>query len=155
MTFRIIPATEAHAEEIAPRMRVADAEEVFAASGRGRLSALRYSIARSDFAYTVEFDGRPETMFGCGTANITANVGAPWLLGSDALETHYRHFLRGSRFWIGKMLTEYSTLRNMVDDRNHVSKRWLEWLGFTLSEPVPMGYEKRPFRIFEMKANHV
>lgn len=155
MTFRIIPATEAHAEAIAPRMRVADAEEVFAATGRGRLSALRFSLARSDFAYTIEFDGQPETMFGCGTSNIAANIGAPWLLGSDALEKHYRHFLRGSRFWIEQMTSQYSVLRNIVDDRNEVSKRWLEWLGFTLSEPVPIGYEQRPFRVFEMRANNV
>lgn len=37
-------------------------------------------------------------------------------------------------------------------DRNAVSKRWLQWLGFTLSEPQAFGYEQRPFRIFEMKA---
>lgn len=148
--FRIIPAEEAHIDDIAPRMREADRLEVLAASGRSPASALRYSIGRSDFAYTVEFDGRPETMFGCGTVDILSNIGAAWLLGSDALEHHYRDFLRGSKLWISRMQQEYAVLRNIVDDRNTVSMRWLEWLGFTLSEPVPMGYEKRPFRTFEM-----
>jgi hypothetical protein len=151
--FRIIPATEAHAREIAPRMRVSDVEEVFAATGRGRLSALLYSLERSDFSYTIEFDGRPETMFGCGTSNLIGKVGAPWLLGTSALEHHRRHFLGGSRFWIEKMKDEYAVLRNIVDDRNTVSKRWLQWLGFTLSEPQATGYEQLPFRIFEMKGN--
>lgn len=149
--FRIIPAEEAHIDEIAPRMREADIKEVHAASGRSPASALLYSIGRSDFAYTVEFDGRPETMFGCGTVDILSGIGAPWLLGTDAVEKHYREFLRGSKFGIAQMIKEYAVLRNMVDDRNDVSKRWLQWLGFSLSEPMPMGYERRPFRIFEMK----
>lgn len=153
--FRIVSATAAHVDVIAPKMRAADVEEVFAATGRSRYSALRYSLERSDYAFTVEFDGVPETMFGVGTANVLTNTGAPWLLGSDALERHYRHFLRGSRFWVKRMLRDYAELRNVVDDRNAVSKRWLEWLGFTLSEPVLMGYEQRPFRVFEMKASHV
>jgi hypothetical protein len=154
-SFRIIPATADHASDIAPRMRPDDALEVYAAAGQSPLSALLYSIERSDFAYTVEFDGRPETMFGCGTSDIISRIGAPWLLGSHALERHYRHFLRGSRFWIAKMKDEYAVLRNTVDDRNVVSKRWLEWLGFELGEAIPMGYERLPFRTFEMKGNHV
>lgn len=153
--FRIIPATAEHAAEIAPRMRFDDIREVQAASGRSPLSALLYSIERSDFAYTVEFEGTPETMFGCGTADVMSRIGAPWLLGSNAIERHYRHFLRGSRFWIGRMKGEYALLRNTVDDRNVVSKRWLEWLGFEVGEAVPRGYERIPFRTFEMKGNHV
>lgn len=155
MSFRIIETTDDHLLAIAPRMREADAAEVFAATGRSPLSALRHSVARSDFVYTIEFDGQPETVFGCGTVNLVCRIGAPWLLGSDALERYYRHFLKGSRFWVSKMRREYSGLRNIVDDRNEVSKRWLQWLGFTLSEPIPMGYEQRPFRIFEMKETNV
>ena len=151
MSPRIIAATEDHAREIAPRMRDCDVDEVFAASGRGRLSSLLYSLSRSDFAQTLEIDGRPESLFGCGTVNVMGNVGAPWLLGSDALERNARFFLRESRLWIDRMRTHYAVLRNVVDDRNTVSKRWLEWLGFTLSEPHPYGYERRPFRTFEMK----
>lgn len=155
MTFQIVPANSGHAEHIAPRMRAADVIEVAAASGRSPLNALRHSLEHSDFSYTVFFDGKPETMFGCGTTDLLSRTGAPWLLGSDALEQNYRHFLRGSRFWISRMRDRYSLLRNIVDDRNQVSKRWLEWLGFELREPKPFGYEQRPFRVFEMKGNHV
>ena len=151
--FRIIPATAEHADVIAPRMRDADRMEVLAASGRQPGPALLHSMQRSDFAYTIEFDGVPETMFGCGTTDMLGRVGAPWLLGTDALERHYRHFLRGSLYWVGLMRDRYGLLRNIVDDRNEVSKRWLSWLGFSLSETIPVGYEQRPFRLFEMKGD--
>lgn len=151
MTVRIIRPTEDHIDSIAPRMRTADVDELRASSGRSPHDALRYSVARSEIAYTVEFNGVPETMFGCGTVDVLGRVGAPWLLGTDAVEHNYRHFLRGSIFWLRKMRQDYALLRNAVDDRNEVSKRWLAWLGFSLGETVPMGYERLPFRIFEMK----
>ncbi|WP_112953551.1 hypothetical protein [uncultured Agrobacterium sp.] len=152
MTVRVIEANRDHVDVIAPRMREADREEVFAAVGRGPASALLHSLERSDFAHTVLFDDVPELMFGCGTTNILTRTGAPWLLGTDALERHARDFLRGSLHWVAEMRQRYTLLQNVVDDRNVVSKRWLQWLGFTLSDPQPFGYEQRPFRIFEMKA---
>ena len=151
MSVRVVKPTPEHIDAIASRMRAADVAELRASSGRSPADALQYSVARSDFAFTVEFNGKPETMFGCGTIDVIGKVGAPWLLGTDAVETNYRHFLRGSVFWMRKMRSEYSLLRNAVDDRNEVSKRWLAWLGFSLGDTVPMGYERMPFRIFEMK----
>jgi len=123
----------------------------------GSFSAVRAALFDRAFRlrHTIEFDGRPETIFGCGTIDIINSIGAPWLLGSDAIERHYRHFLRGSIFWVRKMRAEYSLLRNTVDDRNEVAKRWLAWLGFEIGEAVPRGYEQLPFRTFEMKGNHV
>lgn len=151
MTFRILSPTEDHISSIAARMRPADVEELRVSTGRAPDEALRYSIGRSDMAFTVMFDGVPETIFGCGPSSYLSREGCPWLLGTDALERNYRHFLRGSIFWVRKMREEYTMLRNAVDDRNEISKRWLSWLGFELGDTVPMGYERMPFRIFEMK----
>jgi hypothetical protein len=155
MSFAIITPTEEHIASIAPRMRDADVEEVRAASGRSPDNALRHSLQMSEIAWTVTFDGMPELMFGCGTVDILNNIGAPWLLGTDAVERNRRHFLGGSRYWIQQMQNRWQLLRNVVDDRNAASKRWLAWLGFTLKDPEPYGYERLPFRVFEMKVPHV
>ncbi len=96
-------------------------------------------------------NGVPEIMFGVGDLNILAGVGAPWLLGTDAVEKHGPAFLRRSRNFRDQLLTRYSVLRNFVDDRNTVSIRWLRWLGFTLLDPVEIrGYQ---FRLFELRAS--
>ncbi|WP_455153243.1 phage protein Gp13 family protein [Bradyrhizobium cenepequi] len=98
-----------------------------------------FSLRKSTLAWTGIIDGRPEVMFGVGDLNILAGIGAPWLLGTDAVEQHYRQFLRHSVSWRDQLLERYPILRNFVDDRNTVSIRWLRWLGFKLHDPVVIG----------------
>ncbi len=155
MRFRVVPAEPRHIADVADRMRAADRNEVFAARGVTPAEALSFSLQRSTGAYAVEFDGRAEIMFGVGPISLLTGVGAPWLLGTDVIDREFRHFLRASKWWRDQMLARYSTLRNVVDDRNHVSKRWLQWLGFTLSDPFPLGVQKVPFRMFELRAGNV
>lgn len=94
-------------------------------------------------------DGRPEVMFGIGDLNVLAGVGAPWLLGTDAVERNYVAFLRQSVEFRDQLLRRYPVMRNFVSDDNRASKRWLKWLGFTLSDPVDM--RGHPFRLFELR----
>ena len=144
----IIEARPSHIRTIASRMRAADREEVFAASGRSPLSALCFSYRHSSLAWTALFDGRPEVMWGVGDINILTGIGAPWLLGTDAVEKNFRGFLKISRNWPAQLLSRYTVIRNLVDARNTVSLRWLEWLGFRLYEPMEIN--GHPFRLFEM-----
>lgn len=131
-------------------MRQADRDEVLAASGRSPADALIFSLRKSSHAWTAMIDGVPEVMFGVGDLNVLAGVGAPWLLGTDAVERHYVAFLRCSVGFRDQLLRRYSTLRNFVDARNRASIRWLRWLGFTLSDPVTLrGHE---FRLFELRS---
>lgn len=134
-------------------MRQADRDEVAAASGKTPAEALVYSLRKSSVAYTALVNGVPEVMFGVGDINILAGVGAPWLLGTEAVERHYVAFLRGSVKWRNQLLRRYPVMRNFVDDRNKAAKRWLKWLGFTFSDPVEMN--GHAFRLFELRSADV
>lgn len=148
--IQIVPARPWHVRSIARRMRQADRDEVFAASGRSPASALVYSLRKSSHAWTAMIDGVPEVMFGVGEINVLAGVGAPWLLGTDAVERRYVAFLRLSVGFRDQLLRRYPTMRNFVGVRNRASIRWLRWLGFTLSDPVEFrGHE---FRLFELRS---
>lgn len=151
--IEIIPATPAHIRTIARRMRQADRDEVFAVSRLTPGQALCKSLRKSSQAWTAMINGRPEIMFGVGDLNILAGVGAPWLLGTEAVEEHYVAFLRGSVEWRNQLLRRYETLRNFVDARNRASIRWLRWLGFKLFDPVNLrGHE---FHLFELRSADV
>jgi len=149
--IEVVPAKATHVRRVAKLMRRADRDEVFAASGYSPVQSLAFSLRKSSAAWCVLVDGRPEILFGVADLNVLAGVAAPWLLGTDAVTAHRRAFLRGSVAWRGKLLIRYEVLRNLVDDRNAISKRWLKWLGFTLSDAVPIGHEGAAFRLFELR----
>ncbi len=149
-------ATDAHALDMAPRLRAADREEVAASSGRSPLEALRYSLAASSHAVSaLDPVGRVVCMFGVGVVDLMGGVGAPWLLGSDLMADHRREFARRSRAYLPLMLAHYPNLENAVDARHVEAIRWLEWLGFTIGDPKPIGRSGAMFRPFEMRSSDV
>lgn len=147
----IVRATEKHIDEIAPRMRKDDVAEVWAMQMVTPSQALARSLWLSDYSFAGLVDGRAEVMWGVGYLSPVFGVGMPWLLGTDVVIDHKRTFLEQSKLWVDMMMARYEELTNFVDDRNTISKRWLKWLGFTLSEPTIMGYEQVPFRQFHMR----
>jgi hypothetical protein len=149
--IEIVPAAMDHVAPIAARMRPADVAEVLASSNRLPHEALMFSLSRSSICWTALVDHRPEVMFGVADLNVLTGLGAPWLLGTDAVERNYRLFLRQSLSWREQLSQRYAVLRNFVDDRNEVSKRWLAWMGFTLFDPIPVGVNGEMFRMFELR----
>jgi hypothetical protein len=147
----IVPAGEDYIASIAERMRDEDRAEVWASSRSTPQKSLETSLSHSSQAWTALIDDQPEVMFGVMDINILTATGAPWLLGTDAVVTYNRQFLRRSLWWRGKLLEQYDVLKNFVHDDNVVSKRWLQWLGFTLHDPIRAGAGGEPFRLFEMR----
>jgi len=151
----IVPATVEHARAMAPRMRKEDAAEVWASLHAGPLEALEISLSWSLFAWTWMVGGEPAAMFGIGTADVMGTTGIPWLLSTDAVERFSTTFLRGCKRNLRTLLRTFPHIENYVDARYTRCIRWLEWLGFSIGEPVPFGKEGLPFRHFEMRATHV
>lgn len=147
----VIPAEYHHIAPVAIHMRQADRDEVQASSGKTPFAALEFSLERSTMAHTVLFDGVPAGIFGVGDLNLLARKGSPWFLGTDLVDANAATFARASVFWRDQLLQRYDVLANLVDDRNAASIRWLRWLGFTLSEPIPVGRGGEMFRLFELR----
>lgn len=137
--------------EIAPRMRQQDVDELWAGGRTTPVEALVMSFSCSDLTFTGMIDNRPEFMFGLSFISHATGLGSPWFLGTDEIKKHRRDFLRASVEWRDMFLARMPDLRNCVDDRNELSKRWLRWLGFELTDPVPMGYDGAMFRMFSYK----
>jgi len=151
----IVPATLEHVAEMAPRMREADRQEVWASFYLTPELALSVSVRTSRHAWAGLIDGRVVCIFGVGGSSVLSDVGVPWLLGTDDLDRNQFAFLRRCRQHVAQMLAGYPVLINFVDDRNKVSQRWLRWLGFTIMEPEPHGPQGLPFRKFYMVRDSV
>jgi hypothetical protein len=132
---------------IAPYLRRADLEEVFASWGGMNCGvdpalAVGFSIACSAPGWAVELNGSPVAVF--GVRPVGGRKGMPWLLATDEIERHPVHFYRISKGIIQEMRGRYGFLENWVHEENRLSTRWLAWAGFTIEPPEG----RRPFRRF-------
>ena len=91
------------------------------------------------------------TMFGVSPASMIGGNGTPWLVGTSRIEKYQKTFLRHCRPVLQQMLAVYPRLENYVDERNHVAKAWLHWLGFRLEEAAPYGALGLNFHRFHME----
>jgi hypothetical protein len=153
--YSVVEATIEHAQRMAPRLRQADLDEVWASAQLEGDQALMRGLACSTHAWTGLVDGEPACMFGVVPASMMSGIGVPWMLGTDLVEQHATAFLRRNRRYVKLMTQAYNYLVNYVDDRNVKAIAWLEWLGFAMSEPQQFGAFGMPFRRFEMRSEHV
>jgi hypothetical protein len=134
-------------------MRECDRREVRASANACPLQALLHSVQYSTLKWSIKRDDEIIGVFGVGAESMMSSKGAPWLLATPELEFITITFLRQSRDYVGRMLAQHSFLENWVDARNLISIKWLKWCGFKFDEePVPFGYEQKPFYRFEMRS---
>jgi RimJ/RimL family protein N-acetyltransferase len=157
--IEVIPATYQHVEDLAPRMRLRDKEEVLASGGFEPHAALLQSLAYSDpdLCWTaVRTDtNTPVSMFGAAPLiRGFTGMGAIWLLSSEEINQFHRPAWVLSMRHLALMHERYPVLTNYVDLRNAVSLNWLEKLGFRPVEiAVEYGTESRPFMRYESTRN--
>lgn len=131
-------------EYLAPRLRMADLQEIHAAVGKEPLTALRESVEASDYVRTLVAPGGAPV----GVMGVTdfGPLGIIWMMATQELENYAITFLRSSRAEIESLQARWSILTNCVDERNTTHIKWLKWLGFTFIRRHPhWGFEQRPF----------
>ena len=151
-SIRVRTAVANDAELLAPRLRNADRDEIFAALGKvDPVAWLRQGIALSAPCFAVtDQTALLLALFGANPAEQGA--GKVWLLGAPELLCHRFAIGRVSKQWVGILHTHYSTLWNYVDERNETHLRWLRWCGFEFTHRIEeFGFERRPFYRFEKR----
>ncbi|MEK9753365.1 MAG: hypothetical protein VW338_09160 [Rhodospirillaceae bacterium] len=149
---QVVPATPDHVLELAPRLRLADAREIWAANKSTPHRGLLASMRRTRQPWAGLADGRCECIFGVAPLAVVSPAGSPWLLGSDEIERHATRFLRMSQRYIAAIRHDYRLLVNYVDSRNTAAIQWLNWLGFDIMAAEPYGPFGVPFHRFEMRS---
>lgn len=151
--IEFVAPRDEHLVQIAATMRPADVAEIIASGRELPLESLRRSVAFSTHCAVAQYEETP--LFVCGVAPLSAlgGVGAPWLLGSVAMEQHTRRLVQIAPAYIAAMLRAYPTLVNFVHAENRRAVRWLRAAGFTLDPAHPYGPQGALFHRFEMKTH--
>lgn len=134
-------------------LRECDEREVEASVvGMKGLRGLQESYNISTQSWAILADGAPVAIFGVSPYPHVRGQGCPWMLANDKIESIWMFVLRKTKEYVfGPMLKEYESLFNFVDIRNKASIRWLKWVGFHISNPIPFGVNGEMFCPFWLR----
>lgn len=153
---RTAVATSDDAEDLVPRMRAVEVEEVRAATGREPLPVLLEGLRDSAEAWSVFFDGELAFMWGVvPLGGYLGGAGLGWLLTTDMVERHAKTFWQYTRAVMPQLLARWDVLANAIDVRHEKAIRWATRLGFHLDAPVPVVPGGPPFRVFRASREDV
>ena len=149
MSYEIVPTEKTHIAVLGSNLRAGDLSEVQAAGMTGQ-RALWRSWRAAYYSATALVDGEVAAIWGVGGSPL-GRVGRPWLLTSPAVERARFAIIRVGRLEVGKMLGIYPEMRGFVDSRYEGALGLLRLLGFDLSEPLPFGPHRAPFRQYTIR----
>ena len=129
-------------------MRATDVAEILASSGGAPLPVLEQALLLSQPAHLITFQGKALAIG--GIVPFSDIAACPWQLCTHDADHHGKGLIRLGRQAITHWLTRFEHLGNMVDARNKQSIKWLRYMGFAFSDPVPHGAEGMPFIPFSI-----
>lgn len=147
----IIKATTEHGCWLSEHLNDMDAAEV-AATGLPASVVVLGSLENSAHAWTAICEEGIICMWGISRNSSMLGTAVPWLLTSPLIDKYARHFARHAVVIVNEMRKEYQFLESMVDSRHERALRFLNWLGFTISEGQPVGPNRVPFHKFSIGA---
>ena len=140
---------------VAKRIRAIDREEIYLASLLDPERAIKVSVANAEYAYTVRYDDEVALVFGINRRSLLCDVFAPWMLGTDIVDSHPILFTRDSLVFIKRLVANYPMQENWVLEKNVAAVAWLKWLGFDMDPPAPHGACRANFIRFHKGMNDV
>lgn len=121
---------------VGERLRTDDCREVALSNGIAPTDAVVYSFLDSQKVDAFALDsGEPVGMAGCVGNRV-------WMLGTEKLTSSARNrwqLATEGRKWVDQCIEEVGPLHNYVYAKNKGSIRWLQHLGFTVTQPEPYG----------------
>lgn len=149
---RAEPATIEMVVPLIGHLRKEDHVECMAMSGRDADICLVEAVRRSgDDCFVGMIGDDPVLAFGCAPQSILSFSGVPWMLASERISEVKFKVVKQSRGFIKGFLRNYGVLENFVHAENKISIKWLEWCGFNIGNPEPIGRHGELFHHFWMR----
>ena len=146
------PTEESDIAIIAPNLREADMEELRIAGTETATYYLASGYEESEVCNTIVLDGVPSAMFGIARTDWG---GVPWLLSTSDFKCVRFSFLKQSKKWLDDIAPSYGLLKNIVHDQNTVAIRWLKFLGFELTQKIPIEKDNKLYYFWEFERRDV
>lgn len=155
----VVPATPGHINQMAPRVRQCDQDELWAQTHMRAKDALNAAInIKYSESFACILNGVVVAVFGIVKSEANAvtpaeNAGILWLIGTDDIYENKDLFHKHTAEWLSIFRSRYDHISNWVDSRNMAAVKWIESVGFTVYPPMPYGPDGIPFHFFEWRAD--
>jgi len=137
-------------EYLIANIRPEDAEEIDALDGSSVRRILDETPDLLKNSLVWEVNGRIVCMFGVTPIKEQEGMGIIWLLATEEFDKYSRMFVVRCKRVFKEVMSKYEYVFNYAHSKNVKSIRWLEWLGFTIQDPEPLGHKGANFNRFEM-----
>lgn len=141
--------TKDDVEYLINNIRQEDIEEIEAASDISVREALESTPNLLDNSSTWEVNGKLVCMFGI-TPCEDDKMGVIWMLATEEFHKYSKLFAVKSKKVILGLVEKYEYVFNFVYGKNTKSIKWLEWVGFHICDPEPLGKKGEAFHRFEI-----
>jgi len=134
MRVEIKPLDGGDIEAMADKVRPMDRYEFdVMSSGESCLGCLEHMLRRSRRARAAYVDDQLVAVYGVLSPTLMSDGGNPWLAATDMIERAdvRREFIRHTRSELVWLAGGFSSLWNIVSDKNLIAIRWLKWVGFS------------------------
>jgi hypothetical protein len=145
--------TQKDIDHISQNARREDIEELDALDGTNVADALASTPYLFENSQVWEVEGKPICIFGVNPLEQFNSVGVIWLLATEDFQKYARLFAVKCKNVTNQMIENYDYVFNYVHAENEVSIKWLQWLGFTVHDPEPLGKDGANFHRFDIDKN--
>lgn len=149
--YHIGPVTRSAINYLVRNVTEMDRKEMWYAYGLKPEDAIPYSLLSTSRVAAVYIEGseHPAMVFGLGKATLfDKGSRCIWGLQTDIMAGYKKSFVRASKDVL-EQLPSGLILWNNVWAGNKQTLRWLEQIGFTISEARPHGWLGKPFHFVE------
>ena len=126
---RLVPGTEDHARAIVPLMSEFDRGELEALAG-DPVQCMINVVRQSIICRCALIEDQPAFLGGGSTDGLV------WMISTPAVAKARKFYLRTTRFVADEMQALLPVMRTQIDVRYCRSLRWVQWLGFSVGDPV-------------------
>lgn len=137
---------------LAEHLRQSDQLELEAVGFSDPLAALKLSVSLSDVDYLklICVDGVPLCIFGVVSRCLLSSEAEIWMLATNELYRYPKRLTLHSKLMVRIMLKRWRKLYNVIDVRSQLTIRWLQLIGFTMTETIEV---KPGYPVFRFEIN--
>ncbi|ELB2091996.1 DUF2833 domain-containing protein [Vibrio parahaemolyticus] len=133
-------------------LRTEDIAEINAMTTKSVRTAIKESLALSEWALCAYCDGDLLAVFGLSGQCILTGLASPWMIGTNSIYKHKKEFWKASVEVVEWMKSRCDHLENFVHTDHKSAIAWLMRLGFSFDNEIVDGRNGSKFMRFHLCA---